>query len=291
MTDIAIPDQPTPGVDLEVWANQARSAAVYAEAVCSTQMAPVAYRNKPAEATAAILAGAELGFSPMASLRAFDSIQGVPAPKAITLRAVLLAQGHEIETVEQTSTRAVVRGRRKGKTEWQTSVWDVERASLMEQFKKNPMYKTNPAAMFLARATAEVCRWVASDAIMGMPYAAEELATEPGVLHQIEKPAVRRLTAADLDAPPAIEAVNTDDGGEPILDEQRRHMFALWGEMGFSGDENREQRLAITAKILGIRGELESSSDLTRSEAGRVIAALIERKEQTAAAGPDGGDR
>ncbi len=62
MTDIAmrteqgalVPDQATPGIDLEVWARQATAAAVYAERVCSTQMAPAAYRGKPAEATAAI---------------------------------------------------------------------------------------------------------------------------------------------------------------------------------------------------------------------------------------------
>ena len=118
MTDIAIPDQqPTPGVDLELWARQATGAAIYAERVCSTTMAPAAYRGKPAEATAAILAGAELGFSPMASLRAFDNIQGTPAPKALTLRAVVQAAGHEVVTVEQTPTRAVVKGRRRGDTD------------------------------------------------------------------------------------------------------------------------------------------------------------------------------
>jgi hypothetical protein len=280
VTDIAIPDQQPTGVDLAVWAEQARSAAVYAEAVCSTLMAPVAYRGKPAEATAAILAGAELGFSPMASLRAFDNIQGVPAPKAMTLRAVVQAAGHEVRIAESTPERAVVDGRRRGDTEWQTSIWTIERAKMMPQYEKNPNYKHNPAAMLVARATAEVCRWIGSDAIMGMPYAAEELDHyEPG-MHVANAKAVRRLTAADLDAP-AIEQAAPD---EPLGDEQRKHMFALWGELGFAGDENREQRLMITAKILGLP-DLESSSDLTRAEADTVIAALIERRDRTAATG------
>jgi hypothetical protein len=273
MTEIAIPDQqPAPGVDLELWARKATSAAVYAEAVCPTSMVPAAYRGKPAEATAAILAGAELGFSPMASLRAFDNIQGVPAPKAMTLRAVVQAAGHQVEIVESTPERAVVRGRRNMMSGWQTSVWDIARAQAMPQFKSNPNYKTNPAAMLVARATAEVCRWIASDAIMGMPYAAEEIQDQPAL---DAPPATRRLTVAELDAPPAA------DPDEPIGDDQRRRMFALWGELGFAGDANREQRLAITAKILGLES-LESSSDLTRAEAERVIAALIERKERTA---------
>jgi hypothetical protein len=266
---VAVPDQASPGTDLILWARQAEAAAIYAERVCSTTMAPAAYRGKPAEAAAAILAGAELGFSPMASLRAFDNISGTPAPKAMTLRAVVQAAGHEVRIVESTDERAVVDGRRKGDTEWQTSIWDMKRAEKLEQFKKNTNYRTNPAQMLVARATAEVCRWVGADAIMGMPYAAEEV----GDFAPIEAaPATRRLTVAELDAGPDTEM---------LTDKQRGHMFALWGELGFAGDENREYRLAITAKILGLP-ELESSSDLTRADADRVIAALIERKERTA---------
>lgn len=280
MTDLVLPDQqPTAGVDLELWARKATSAAVYAEAVCGTSMVPVAYRGKAAEATAAILAGAELGFSPMASLRAFDNIQGVPAPKAMTLRAVVQAAGHEIRVVESTSQRAVVEGRRKGATEWNApSVWDIARAQLMPQYKSNPNYKQNPAAMLLARATAEQCRWTAADAIMGMPYAAEEIGDERAV---DAPPATRRLTVADLDAPAAIEA----PADEPIGDDQRRHMFALWAELGYDNnlEADRVTRLAVIARILGLDA-VESSSDLTRAEADRVIAALQERKDRTAAA-------
>jgi hypothetical protein len=145
-----------------------------------------------------MLAGAELGFDPMASLRAFDSINGTPAPKAITQRAVVLAAGHEVETVEQSATRAVVRGRRKGKADWQTAVWDIDRAKKLPQFKTNPNYQNNPEAMLVARATSEVCRWVAPDAIMGMPYSAEEIADQPALA---PSPVTRRLTVADLDAP------------------------------------------------------------------------------------------
>jgi hypothetical protein len=272
----AVPDQvAAPGTDLILWARQAEAAAIYAERVCSTTMAPAAYRGKPAEAAAAILAGAELGFSPMASLRAFDNIQGTPAPKAMTLRAVVQAAGHEVRIVESTDERAVVDGRRKGDTEWQTSIWDTARAQKLTQYKTNPNYKSNPAQMLVARATAEVCRWVGADAIMGMPYAAEEVGD---FMEAAPAPVARRLTVAELDAAPAANA------DEPLGDEQRRHMFALWRDLGYDGDENREVRLGITAKILGLP-ELESSSDLTRAEADQVIAALIERKERTTAEG------
>lgn len=277
MTDLEIHQQgavaPTAGVDLRAWAEQVQSAAVYAEAVCSTTMAPAQYRGKPAEATAAILAGAELGFNPMASLRAFDNIQGTPAPKAMTLRAVVQAAGHEVVIEESSNERAVVSGRRKGTDTWQTSVWDVPRAQALAQFKSNPNYKTNLAQMLAARATAEVCRWIAADAIMGMPYAAEEI---DGPIIEASAKAVRRLTAAELTGSPA-EATP-----ELVTRDQQKHMFALWGELGYGGDESREKRLEITAKILGVP-ELESSNELTFDEAERVIAALIERRDRTAA--------
>lgn len=267
-SQVAVPDQSSPGTDLILWARQAEAAAIYAERVCSTSMAPVAYRGKPAEATAAILAGAELGFSPMASLRAFDNISGTPAPKAMTLRAVVQAAGHEVRIVESTDERAVVDGRRKGDTEWQTSIWDTARAQKLAQYKSNANYKTNPAQMLVARATAEVCRWVGADAIMGMPYAAEEILDQP---EYVPPPAVRRLSAADLDEPAAIEAP------APVTDDQRKHMFALWNELGYGGDANRDTRLALTARFIGAES-IASSNDLTRDQARTVILKLIERK-------------
>jgi hypothetical protein len=297
MTEIAMRnDQPTAvtaydggAMDrLGRWLQQADAVFAIAQRVCSTSFAPAAYRGKPDEAAAAMLAGAELGFDPMASLRAFDNIQGIPAPKAITLRAVVLGRGHEIETVESTAKRAVVRGRRDGKGEWQTSVWDIPRAQLMPQYEKNATYKTNPAAMLVARATAEVCRWIAADAIMGMPYAAEEIQDQPA-LAPSPAPA-RRLTMADLDEPAAIEPDSDRTpqwlpaDGEPMTDKQRAQMFALWNELGFKGDENRATRLQITAKILGLES-LESSSDLDAVEANRVIAALIQKRDEQRAGG------
>jgi hypothetical protein len=278
MTDIAMRDQQaaiaTYGTDsmdrLARWVEQARAVSEIAADICATSFAPAAYRGKPAEATAAILAGAELGFDPMASLRAFDSIQGVPAPKAITLRAVVQGAGHRVRIVRSSQTEAVVAGLRRGEDEWQESVWTIERARKLGLTDKD-QWKKQPAAMLVARATAEVCRWIASDAVMGMPYAAEEIEDQ----RVVEAPAVRRLTVADL------SPVEDEPGDEPLTNDQRKHMFALWGELGYAGDENRAARLEITAKILGLPG-LESSNDLTRAEASRLIDALIERKERTA---------
>lgn len=69
---------------------------------------------------------------------------------------------------------------------------------------------------------------------------------------------------------------------DKVGQDQHRHMHALWRELGYAGDENRDTRLTITAKILGLP-DLTSSSDLTRDQADRVIAALRDRKERQGA--------
>lgn len=275
---------------LAQWAQAAQAAAAMAGNLVRTSFVPAAYRGKPEEATAAILAGAEVGLSPMAALRAFDNIQGTPAPKAITLRAIVQSLGHEIRIDESTNTVASVSARRKGSTDWQTSTWTIERAQQAGYPNKNPNWKTAPAAMLVARATAEVCRWVASDAIMGMAYTAEEIRDEGTVFEP--RPAPSRVTAADIlastdqpgprDEPPAAlpaaeptqpEQELARPGRDGMTRAQQGKLHALFKEVEI-GD--RGQRLQYVNEILAETSgrQVESSSDLTKAEAGAVIDRL-----------------
>lgn len=78
---------------------------------------------------------------------------------------------------------------------------------------------------------------------------------------------------------PPLPGEDADPAG-PVGQDQHRHMHALWRKLGFGGDENRDNRLTITAKILALP-DLESSSNITRAQADQVIAALRERKDRT----------
>lgn len=277
---LALPDDSDhAAVQLIQWAQAADAAFQLADRLCSTQFAPAAYRGKVAEATAAIIAGAEVGLSPMASLRAFDVIQGTPAPKAVTLRAIVQSKGHEVRIDKSTADLAVVSGRRKGDEGWQTSTWDIARARQMGLTDKS-QWKQQPGAMLVARATAEVCRWIASDAIMGMPYTAEEVYDQDAGV-STDRPAPRRVRASDIldEQPPTATAP-----AEPISDVQRKRMFALWDEIGYGGEDNRDQRLVIIGKILGLDGPVESSSVLTFEQADAVIAALDAKRRHMEAA-------
>lgn len=66
--------------------------------------------------------------------------------------------------------------------------------------------------------------------------------------------------------------------GSPVSTEQHRHMHALWREVGYAGDHNRDNRLNVTSHVIG--RQITTSKDLTSAEADQVIEALKARREQ-----------
>lgn len=221
MTELAVPEQnhqlatrePDEPSDLMKWVEDARQANLVAKALASTNFAG-SFKNKPDELTAAILAGQELGLKPMASLKAIDIIQNTPALRAHAMRAIIQNQGHEIELVESTSTYCKMRGRRKGADAWQYVEWDIPRAELMRLAGKDE-WKKQPKTMLVARATGELCRLIASDALHGMPYAAEEIDgyTSGEILPARAPLSVAQLTAPTPVAVPATQVTDIEDDG------------------------------------------------------------------------------
>lgn len=204
MTELAIPEANSPAVpavtpaapvavqsSLAAWAEEADIAYKLANQLANTAFIPTTMRNNVGNITACLLAGNELGLSPIAALKSMDVIHGVPGLRAHAMRALLQREGHEIELLESSDTVCRMRGRRKGSENWQESVWTIGRAQLAGYVAKNAMYKTQPANMLIARATGEIARLIASDAIHGIPYTAEELRdSQPRVTAvQVSEPA------------------------------------------------------------------------------------------------------
>jgi hypothetical protein len=194
---------------LAEWASSADAAYRLAQKLVTTSFVPQPFRGKPDEAAAAILAGAEVGLQPMAALRSFDIIQGIAAPRANTLRAIVQGHGHTVRLVESTDTRAIVEGWRLGQTkaDVQRSSWTIDRATKLGLTGKEN-WKKQPGAMLVARATSELCRLIASDAILGVPYSLEELTdgvTVDESTGEIAEPApkrtARRATLARVETP------------------------------------------------------------------------------------------
>ncbi|MFJ9985364.1 hypothetical protein ACIQUD_15250 [Streptomyces globisporus] len=217
---------PQPTNELMEWVESARQANLVAQSLANTSFAG-AYRGKPDEITAAILTGQELGLQPMTALKSIDVIQGQPALRAHAMRAIVQHQGHDIELVESDDTHCVMRGRRKGAETWQAVTWDIPRAQRLGLLGKD-QWKKQPKTMLIARATGELCRLIASDALHGLPYAAEEV---DGYVHGEVAPTKAPLSVAALTSAPEpqqdasaasdVVDVDTDDDHAAALQELR----------------------------------------------------------------------
>jgi len=275
--NVATVDGTTPTMaSLAEWAGEVRAAAQIAEGLCRTSFVPKHFFDKPAETAAAILTGYELGLSPMAAVRSIFIISGTPGMYAKSMVAVVQSRGHEVWIPEQSDERVVVRGRRKGSQHVFETVWDRTRV-VKAKLTGNAKYQENPQQMMVARGQAEICRQVAADALHGIPYAVEELDDFPDAS---PAPAVGRVTATEILNMPAAAEPNPEteapadsapaDYVEPgITAAQQKKMHALLNETG-RGD--REVGLVYIAGVIG--REIESTKELTKREAMRVIDAL-----------------
>lgn len=202
-------DRPFRDSPLVQWAYEARQAAQVAESLAKTSFVPQSLRGKPFDVAAAILAGQELGLPPMATLRSVDVIQGTPGLRAHAMRGLVQSKGHEIELVDATPAKCVMRGRRKGAENWQQVEWTIERAQQLGLTNKD-QWRKQPQTMLIARATGEICRLIASDVLYGMPYAAEELSDS----RADEQDTPPRVTAGEiLQRDAADDGVDPDAGG------------------------------------------------------------------------------
>jgi hypothetical protein len=254
-----------------------RAAAEYAAYIADTEFVPAPLRGRPAAIAAAILYGAELGLNPMRSLAMIAVIKGRPAMIAEAQRAKILAEGHEIWFEESTTTRATAAGRRKSSDRIGRITWtldDAKRAGLAG----NPAYRSYPAEMLRARASAALARAMFADVIGGLA-AAEELeggtdngpAIETAPDQPPPKATRKRSRPALAPTPPPDPQPEPDPEPppEPATDAQLRRMFALFRDQDI---EDRQSRLAYTEQVLGRK--IESSKELSKDDASKVIDAL-----------------
>jgi len=303
MRDTAALDTYTPATvgaitRLADWADELQAAGQIAVKLCQTPFVPQHFRGKPADAAAAILTGHELGLSPMAALRSIFLINGTPGMYAKSMVAVAQAQGHQVWIAEQSPTRVVVRGRRRGEPEVYETTWDVARVEAAG-LASNPMYKKNRQAMMVARGQAEITRQVAADALHGIPYAVEELEDFDDRPARAELVVGERVTAAEIlgTTPPPVdlEAIEAQVAAETEADEaaadipahpkisdaQLKMLNALLTQQGMT---DRAKILAAISML--VKRDIGSRKDLTRNEATYVIDSLTQRARQTTPAAP-----
>lgn len=166
-----------------------------AEQFSKSKLIPTDLQGKSADVFVTLLAGHELGLSPMAALRGIHVVKGKPVLSSDTMAAIVLASGaaEYIRCVESTPTVATYATKRKGVPgEEDVRTWTMEDARRAKLDGDN--WTKYPRAMLKARCKAELLRDVYPDVLAGC-YVDGEI-DEPS---QIQRPA----KIAPVAAPPS----------------------------------------------------------------------------------------
>lgn len=282
---LAAPATDPTGGRLVAWAQAASAAHGLAQSLSRTSFVPKAFAGNPADATAAIILGDELGLSPLSALRSLYVIGGTPALYARTMVALVLSHGHQIWTVEESEQRVTVAGQRRGSDHEERVTWTMDRAR-KAGYTSNKKYSTDPIAMLYARAAGDVARRIAPDVLSGVPYSVEEIelsevttttvSREPGAKRTVKRQAAPTPPEPEFDEP--APAAEPEPGPDAITSAQLKLMGAAMREAGLT---DRAAALAYVAEAIG--REVESRNDLSKSEASRVIEALATDATRAAA--------
>jgi len=307
--EIAIIERDPTGGRLVAWAEAASAANALAKSLCGTTFVPVTMKN-PSDATAAIIMGDELGFTPLAALRSIYVVHGTPALYTRSMVALVLSRGHEIWTESSTPARVEVHGKRKNSDHTEKSVWTTARAQTAG-YLTNKKYQTNPEEMLYAKAAAEVARKIGADVLLGVPYSVEDLELEeaPESVKLVRSTTTTKVTRVRAE-PVEVEAPSLDDEIiesepvveaeaateiEPSLDEppvdeapaEIRSDLISEKQVGLLGAlfkkiemNDRDEALAYVADIIG--RTIESRTELTKGEASLVIGRLQSYETQLA---------
>lgn len=130
---------------------------------------PGPLRGKPDDVLVIMMAGRDLGLSPMQALRSIYVVEGRPSLSAELMRALCLTRPDVCQTfrlVESTPERCTYEAMRRGDREPTSVTWttaDAARAGL-----SGTNWKRYPAAMLRARASADIARAVFPDIVAGL---------------------------------------------------------------------------------------------------------------------------
>lgn len=238
--------------------------------IAATSFAPAHFRSKPEECAIAILYGQTIGLDPMTAVQQIYVIGGKPALYARAMVAIVLSHGHQIWTEEETDGAVTVAGQRKGSARVERITWTSSMAQ-RAGYASNKKYQTDPRSMLYARASGDIARRVAPDALLGMAYTVEEMQLEPelGPATVITAAAFTPAAALEAEDTPAEQAEPAGVPTEMITAAQLRKIGAAMKDLAITG---RAEALAYVSAAAG--RDITSRNDLTKAEASAVVDAL-----------------
>jgi hypothetical protein len=209
----------------------------------ASSLAPDALRGRPQDALIVLMAGRELGFAPMQSMRMLSVIKGKVTLSADATVALVRRSGECIEwrCVETTAQRATYTTRRKGDTEPTTLTWTIEQAQ-RAGLAGGQGWRSYPEAMLRARCASALARVVYPDLVAGI-YDPDELSTTIELAPRSE-PAPTPVVRVEASEPvemsqDVVVDVDVDDAKE------RRRLIAELACIGDDVPEYVESLLAL----------------------------------------------
>ena len=285
-----------PGLpDTDTWIRAMASIAKLASIIAHTGFVPDGMRGDEGAVTAAILTGRELDMGPMQSLRNIHVIKGIPSLRAEFKRAKVLAAGHEFRILEWDARHCKVAARRRGDRGEPTVVeYTLAEAEAAGLVKRNDNYRTDPMAMLMARVTTRVTTAIFADVTNGL--ATTELlgdadAFADAIGAALELPAAPRPEVADLRQRAAAQTVTAHAVPDALAAAPETAatlapqglVGVIQGHLERLGVTERDGKLRVASRLAG--RPLESSKDLTRDEAGKILGTLEGLAENTDLAG------
>lgn len=139
-----------------------------AERLSKSTLLPKAMQGKMPDVLVTIMAGGEMGLSPMASLRAIHVIEGKPVLSADGMVAIILGSGKAkyFTRVEESDTAVTYETCRVGTEIPRRATWTMQMAKAAALHLKDN-WRAHPRAMLAARAKSELARDVYPDVLMG----------------------------------------------------------------------------------------------------------------------------
>lgn len=211
-----------------------------------------------AQAIVKVLAGAELGFGPIASMQGIYIVKGRVTHSANLVAAAIQRSGkYRYEIKELTSDRAVLvfHGPHNSRFESEFTMADAEKASLA-----TGNYKAFPRNMLFSRALTNGARWFCPEVFSGPVYTPDELGAEVDTEGNVLEIVGAAVAAAPQSEPD--EATN-----DPLAD-----ALEFWNDACTEAD-----RLGIKHKIMPADADLAKVERWTELLVGLITAAEVEK--------------
>lgn len=236
-----------------------------AEVLAKSELLPKALRGKVPDVLMTIMAGQEMGLTPMASLRNFHVIEGKPVMGADGMVALVMGSGKAVyfDRIEESDKSVTYETLRAGSKTPRRCTWTLDMAKVAGVHLKDN-WRAYPRAMLAARAKSELARDVYPDVLAGC-YTQEEAETWNGE-HPAYVPPVDAIDAEVVnDTSESLRtALDLIDRAESV--ESLKGLAKQIKDLKLAGAAKDDANAAYQKKMGDLRAAGSASSGVTNAE-------------------------